>query len=176
MVKQIDSPENNQINKIDPRTLSTLYPQAKTFEQRALDDDERQKRFMQRQPKYVRFFMAAYSSFLISILTLYILGIYSMWASGSIAAIFLSFSIAIVLVFLVIGCVVYIVDTFYKFDAPIKTYIAFEVPLCIVMLVLCWYLQDVQGLSSLMAIAVAAVIHFALLYTGLFFTIRYERA
>lgn len=162
--------------KVDPSSLGGLYPVAKTFDQRAQDDRDRERRIIARQPRFVRFQMALYTSVLVSTVLAYILGVQVMWSTGSTPAIFFSFGIALVIVFSVIACLRYVAKCFYVFNRSVVLFIVAELSLIAGTLYFFTHLLGstfTQFHSPLLTVTGA---HFVALYIILFIVIRYDRS
>jgi hypothetical protein len=176
MRKQKTELPRNQTGKVDPRSLASLYPQAKTFAQRALDDNQREKRMMRRQPHFVRLKIALYTSVLTGAALFYFFSVQHLWTAGSVAGIFLSFGIALIIAFSIAGCLYYTYQMFYYFNRSFGVYLFAQLVLIAGLLFLFNMLQKANDAELLSAILYACGAHFVALYVFLLFAIRYSRS
>jgi hypothetical protein len=161
--------------EVDRTRLSSLYPEAKTFAQRADDDDNRRLREIRRQPKFIRAKITLYSTILIAAITWFVLTAQAMWLSGSIAIIFLSFGISLAFTGLVIAYLYFIRRTFYDFNRSASIYVITELILITGVSILFYFNMQIQRVDMPMAMVFSLLAHLIALYAVLLAAIRYER-
>jgi hypothetical protein len=162
--------------KVDPSSLGSLYPEAKTFAQRALEDKQREERYISRQPRFVRYKTALYASFVFGITIIYVVGVQYLWRTGSIIGIFFSFAIALAIVAALFSYGKYVESTFYSFNRSVSLYVLFEFILISAALFLFIFIQTKYPNQLFISAGVTALAHFIALYGILLVLIRYGRS
>ena len=174
MLKRTTKQFRTRDGSVDRTSLSALYPEAKTFDERAADDQQRQQLLMERQTKFARAKIALFSSLLFIIVGWFFITIYSMWASGSIFIIFISFFLAILCTWMIIGYFNYVAKIFYEFNRNMSAYIIAELLFIIAASLLIYFVYSPQN-TMLYALCISAMVHFVSLYLFLLLVIRYQR-
>ncbi len=138
-----DSSRSKSINSSSPNRsrLARLYPKPKTYEQIKQDDFLRQKSYRNQWPKYPYLNIAVCGSILFGIIIWVTQNINTWWFGNSdwgltMSTVFLSFGIAMALIFLVVAWVKYVNKLLSYFGGMVGIFWLIYTVLVIVLLVL----------------------------------------
>lgn len=106
----------------DRSELTTLYPRAKTKDDLLFDDKRRARSIAARRPRRARLKISFYGALLFFICACFAQLIVPLWSMASIAVIFLTFFIAIILTVIAYGWIAFVNTVFYFYG---RSYVFF---------------------------------------------------
>lgn len=111
-----DEDSDTADSNFDRSSLSTLYPNPKTFDEKQKDKEQREELHKERLPKYPHIKIAFSGGALLTAALLLIQKIGGMWMGGGIAGIFFSFALWLALLGAIVWWIKYVNTVFYAFD------------------------------------------------------------
>lgn len=161
----------------DRSKLGRLYPAAKTYEQRKSDDERRQKIYRSRLAKHPRFTIAAYGSVVAGLMIWFVQNLNAWWFAGGedrgivMGYVFFSFSVAFLLIFLIMGWVRYVTKQLYDFQGAMGLFwLVYAV--IIAVLIGLWSSKLAGGYTNSVWIPILTIVHFIALLVSSRLSIR----
>lgn len=155
----------------DRSKLGRLYPAAKTYEQRKSDDERRQKIYRSRLAKHPRFTIAAYGSVVAGLMVWFVQNLNAWWFAGGedrgvvMGYVFFSFSVAFLLIFLIMSWFKYVTKQLYDFQGAAGLFwLVYSV--VIAALIALWSSKLVGEYTNATWIPILTILHFAALFIG----------
>jgi hypothetical protein len=155
----------------DRSKLGQLYPTAKTYEQRKSDDERRQKIYRSRLAKHPRLTITAYGSVVFGLIVWFMQNLNAWWFAGGddrgvvMGYVFFSFSVAFMLIFLIMGWVKYVTKQLYDFEGAAGLFwLAYGVTVAV--LIALWSSKLAGDYTNPAWILILTVLHFVALFIG----------
>ncbi len=151
----------------DRSKLALLYPEPKTYEQRKEDDKLRLQSYRRHWPKYPYLNIAAYGSAVLGLIMLVIQNLYAWWFGSSdlaitMSVVFFSFTIWLIVAFLLIAWVSYVNKQFSYFGGIRVFWLVYSVLAAVLLAP--WLSGWIWEYTNILWVPVLTILHFIFVF------------
>jgi hypothetical protein len=161
-VQRSQNKHTHSLEDRDRSGLGALYPTAKTYEQRQRDEERRRQNKINKQPKLTLLKIAFFGAVVFGVSIMFWHQIETQWLSGSIAAIFFTFLLALMIFGLTLWWIKY-TNTIFAFLGK-STYLFWIICSIAAVVELSVGLSGALTTDPTMSVFILAVIFFCIVY------------